>query len=132
MEEKIVEYIKALSTNDLFSLVNTVNEATNSGYDHLVFYNMDELDDMFPGLAPSELLEKLDINFNRKDPLFCVDVLGYICSYTVVDAQDEILNVADEIAQDILEYKDSRTLRQGLPAELYDYIIEIMNEEEEY
>lgn len=98
--EVIKNWLENIADNDdIISVVRQVN-----GYDgsleEYVFYDMDELDDLFCGVKLTDFLSKLAPNFNHGDDGFIDTYMG-LESCSEQDIVDEIKNNIEEVAEAI-------------------------------
>ena len=107
------EWIENEATDDeLLNLVSEVN-SYNGWLEEYVFYDMEQLDESFCGVKPTELLTKLTNGFNVNDDGFCETIYG-LESCSKQDAVTDIRNNAEEIAEAVEEIKDKIDLPESL------------------
>lgn len=113
MKKKITTWITDEATDEeVNELVSELN-AWDGSFNELRFYEMDELNDLFCGCKPLELLDKLDDGFDVSDDGF-VDA-GYkleSCSFS--DAVADMRAYAEEIAEHVEEEMENITLPDSL------------------
>lgn len=116
MEETIKNWIiNEASDDELLQVVSEVNSWDDS-LEEYRFYYMDELDEIYCGVKPTEVLEKLADDFNVNDDGFKETIYGLeSCSQT--DIVEDIRHNADEIAiaiANVLEHIDAEELKNYL------------------
>ena len=107
------EWIENEATDDeLIDLVSEVHNY-NGWLEEYVFYDMEELDELFCGVKPTELLSKLGDDFDVNDDGFFETMYG-LESCSKCDAVTDIRNNAEEIAEAVEEIKDKIDLPESL------------------
>lgn len=102
--EKLTQLLKnELTVELLMDIVQGVNSYDGS-LDHLGFYEMDALDELFHGTSPTDLLRMTDDHFNVYDDYFICDSLGFINSYSHWDLADLMTDNFDEIIEQAIEH----------------------------
>ena len=87
--------------SDIISIINQVNSYDGS-LESFHYYFMEELDELFCGVKPLDLLDKLAKDFDSTQELFRDDVYG-LESCSMVDAIEDIKSYADEVSEGIAE-----------------------------
>lgn len=92
-EERIESILKAYKEWDLIDAWNRRSEAYR--YDDDYIYPMDELDELFYNVKPSEMLSQLSDDFRVRDDFFRCSVFGL-----------ESFNYADDVVdyEELIEY----------------------------
>lgn len=92
-EDRILEILKSYKEWDLINAWNTRCE--NYRYDDDFIYSMDELDEFFYDVKPTELLNQLSDDFRVRDDFFRCSVFGL-----------ESFNYADDVVdyEELVEY----------------------------
>lgn len=115
--EVIRNYLKGMNDYDLIDFVRELNGLSGS-FDPWVFYDMDELDDVFFDTTPTELLGMVQDTysaFSTGDDYFYFDEIGNLQSCSVAEAansiRDDILfDLANDFSKgryiEALEYAD--------------------------
>lgn len=113
MQEIIKNWIKTEATDEeVNELVSELNSWDGS-FNELRFYDMDELDDLFCGVKPTALLEKLAEDFDVSDDGF-IDNGWKLESCSFEDAIADIKENAEEIAEHAEEEMENITLPDSL------------------
>lgn len=114
MEKKIIAWITDEATDvELLELVNSINSWCGELEDYRFFY-MDELDDLFYGVKPTELLSKLADDFNKNDEGFRDTDNDGLESCNVEDVADDIRCNAEEVAESTVNNMDNIDLPESL------------------
>ena len=112
MEKKIATWITDEATDvELIDLVNAINSWNGELSDYKFFY-MDELDDIFYGVKPTELLSRLADDFNKDAEGFRDTVFG-LESCDVEDVADDIRCNAEEVAESTVNNMDNIDLPES-------------------
>lgn len=113
MEKKITTWITDEATDvELLELVNSIN-SWNGELEDYRYYYMDELDDIFYGIKPTELLSKLADDFSYNAEGFkCTDYGIESCD--VEDIADDIRCNAEEVAESTVNNMDNIDLPESL------------------
>ena len=99
-QEIIKNWAENIADNDdLISIVRQVN-SWNGSLEDYNFYDMDELDDLFCGVKPTDFLSKLASDFDHDDDGFRDTIYG-IESCSMQDVVDEIKNNIEEVTEAI-------------------------------
>lgn len=113
MEKKIATWITDEATdNELLELVNSIN-SWNGDLESFRYFYMDELDDLFYGIKPTELLSKLADDFNKDAEGFKDTIYG-LESCDVEDVADDIRCNAEEVAESTVNNMDNIDLPESL------------------
>lgn len=116
MEETIKNWIiDEASDDELLQIVSEVNDWDDS-LEEYRFYYMDELNEFYCGVKPTEVLEKLADGFNVNDDGFKETIHG-LESCSQADMVEDIRHNADEIAiaiANVLEHIDADGLKNYL------------------
>jgi hypothetical protein len=113
MEKKIITWITDEATDvELLELVNSINSWNGELEDYRFFY-MDELDDLFYGIKPTELLSKLADDFDKDAEGFKDTIYG-LESCNVEDIADDIRCNAEEVAESTINNMDNIDLPESL------------------
>lgn len=113
MKEIIKNWIENEATDEEVNELVIELNSWDGSFNELRFYEMNELNDLFCGCKPLELLDKLDDDFDSSDDGF-VDA-GYkleSCSFN--DAVADMRANAEEIAEYVEEEMENITLPDGL------------------
>lgn len=114
------------SDDELVSIVSGVN-SYNGSLDSMYYYQMQDMDELFYGVKPLELLDKLAKDFDSTQELFKDTIYGLeSCSYT--EAGEDIKSYADDVAEAIINVMEEYEL--WIPASL-EFELEESEEEEE-
>lgn len=106
------------SDEDILNLVDSVN--TWSGdLESFRYYRMEDLNELFYGIKPLDLLDKLASDFDSTKEFFKDDVYG-LESCDIVDAVSEIKDHADEVVEAVLNNWDAL----DIPTDLENYLEE--------
>ena len=98
-QEIIKNWIMNIATDDdIISIISQVNSYDESFH----YYFMEELNDLFYGVKPLDLLDKLAKDFDSTQELFHDDVYG-LESCSMVDAIKDIKSYVDEVSETIAE-----------------------------
>ena len=121
MEKKIYTWIMEEATdiefNELITEVNNYDGALGE----YRFYYMDELDELFYGVKPTELLSKLEDNFDVRDEGFTDTIYG-LESCSLEDAMDEARNNVQEVVDAVMNAIETDNIY--LPDSLKEYLEE--------
>lgn len=89
------------SDEELVSIVSAVN-SYNGSLDSMCYYQMEDINELFYGVKPLELLDKLAKDFDSTQELFKDTIYGLeSCSYT--EAGEDIKSYADDVAEAITD-----------------------------
>ena len=120
MEKKIYNWIKEEATdNELNELVTEINNY-DGALEEYRFYWMDELDELFCGVKPTELLSKLGSDFDVNDEGFTT-IYG-LESCSLEDAMDEVRNNIQEVVDAVMNAIETDNIY--LPDSLKEYLEE--------
>lgn len=121
MEKKIYTWIMVEATDtELNELVTEVNNY-DGALEEYRFYPMDELNDLFCGVKPTELLSKLEDNFDVREEGFTDTIYG-LESCSLEDAMDEVRNNAQEVVDAVINAIETDNIY--LPESLKEYLEE--------
>lgn len=113
MEKKIATWITDEATDvELLELVNSIN-SWNGELEDYRFYYMDELDDIFYGIKPTELFSKLADDFDKNAEGFKDNYYG-LKSCNVEDVADDIRCNAEEVAESTVNNMGNIELPESL------------------
>ena len=113
MEKKIITWITDEATDvELLELVNSIN-SWNGELEDYRFYYADELDDLFYGIKPTELLSKLADDYDKNAEGFKCTIYG-VESCNVEDIADDIRCNAAEVAESTVNNMDNIDLPESL------------------
>lgn len=113
MEKKITTWITDEATDvELLDLVNAIN-SWNGELEEFRYFDMSELDDIFYGIKPTELLSKLANDFSYDAEGFKCTVYG-IESCNMEDIADDIRCNAEEVAESTVNNMDNIDLPESL------------------
>lgn len=113
MEKKIIAWITGEATDvELLELVNSINSWNGELSDYKFFY-MDELDDLFYGVKPTELLSRLADDFDKDAEGFKDTIYG-LESCNVEDIADDIRCNVEEVAESTINNIDNIDLPESL------------------
>lgn len=110
-KEAIEKYLNDMSDVDLIDLVRDINSYSGE-YEPWTFYSMDELDDIFYNISPTELIGMIqDVysGFSTCDDYFYFDDIGVLQSCDVDTAADLIrTDILNDLTNDFYNgrYKD--------------------------
>lgn len=110
-KEAIKKYLNDMPDVDLIDLVRDINYYSN-GLEPWVFYSMDELDDVFCSISPTEIIDMVQDscgNFSICDDYFYFDECGVLNSCDVATAADLIrTDILNDLTNDFYKgrYKD--------------------------
>ena len=90
--------MQKLNGYELLEMVREVNSYDGS-LEEYSYYNMDELDELFYGTKPSDLLNMVAGEFNIFDDYFTIDVYGHLVSYRKYEVLDELEQDHDYILE---------------------------------
>ena len=113
MKEIIKNWIENVATDDEVNELVIELNSWDGSFDDLRFYEMYELNDLFCGVRPTELLEKLDDDFDVSDDGF-VDAGWKLESCLFGDAIADMKANAEEIAEHVEEEMENITLPDSL------------------
>ena len=123
-QARIEKYLQDMDDIDLIDLVRDVNNLSGS-FEPWTFYGMDELDDIFYGMSPTEIIELVqyaDDNFNTCEDFFSFDECGCLNSCDVESAADLIrTDILEDLAGDFANYHYKEVLYNSYPS-LYDIV----------
>ena len=101
-QETIKDWIMNIAPDDdIISIVSQVNSYDGS-LESFHYYYMEELNDLFCGVKPLDLLDKLAKDFDSTQEVFHDDVYG-LESCSMVDAIEDIKSYVDEVSEAITE-----------------------------
>ena len=124
LKENVMAWLMDEASDDeLIQIVSEVNSYDGSLQDY-AFYWMEDLNDLFCGVKPVELLEKLADGFRVSDEGFKCTIWG-LESCSVSDITSDIREGAEEVADAIINNLDNIDAK-----ELKNYLEEIDLEEE--
>ena len=113
MENIIKEWLENEATDDdILQIVSEVN-SQNGSLEEYVFYDMEELDELFYNVKPTDLLSKLADDFDVKDDGY-KDTIWGLESCSKDDAVEEIKNNIDEVVEEIEDVIDEIYLPESL------------------
>lgn len=112
------------SDDDVLWLVDSVN-SWNGDLESFRYYRMEDMNELFYGVKPLELLDKLASDFDSTKELFKDDVFG-LESCDIIDAVTDIKSSADEVVEAVIDNWDNI----DIPSDLENYLEEIDLEEE--
>lgn len=113
MLKKVIDWIKNEATDvELIDLVNAINSWNGELEDYKFFY-MDELDEIFYGVKPTELLSRLTDDFDKDEEGFKDTIYG-LESCNTEDITDDIRCNAEEVAESTINNMDSIDLPESL------------------
>ena len=119
MEKKITTWITDEATDvELLELVNSINSWCGE-LEEFRYFDMSELDDLFYGVTPTELLSKLADDFDKNAEGFKDTIYG-LESCNVEDIADDIRCNAEEVAESTVNNMDNI----DLPKSLEEYLEE--------
>ena len=101
--EKIKEAITDLNDSDMVALWNEYCEANNY-YDDCIEYN--DVDELLYGLKPSEILNRVDKNYDQYDRYCAYDGWGELYSFDYADCDESPFDL-DSVAQWIYDNEDA-------------------------
>ena len=121
--EAVMAWLKNVASDeDILNLVDSVN--TWSGdLESFRYYRMEDMNELFCGVKPLDLLDKLASDFDSTKELFKDDVYG-LESCDIVDAVSEIKDYADEVVEAVLNNWDAL----DIPISLENYLEELKEE----
>lgn len=126
LKENVMAWLMDEASDDeIYELVCNI-DCYNGSLEELRFYWMEDLNDLFCGVKPTELLEKLADGFRVSDEGFKCTIWGLdSCSYTdaVQDMKDNTNDIIEGLMQDFDEI--------DLPDGLKNYLEEIDLEDNE-
>lgn len=121
MEKKIYTWIMEEATDiELNELITEVN-SYDGALDEYRFYYMDELNELFCGVKPTELLSKLQDDFDVRDEGFTSTIYG-LESCSLEDAMDEVRNNIQEVVDGVISAIETNNIY--LPDSLKEYLEE--------
>lgn len=112
--------ISVASDEEVMEVINEV-DSWNGSMESWRVYQMEELNDLFYGVKPLQLLEKLADGFDVSKDYFHETVYG-LESCDLEDIMDDVRSYANEIAEKIIEAMDETSL--CLPDSLQELIEE--------
>lgn len=101
MKNIIKYWIENEATDDEIIQLVTEVHSWNGSLEEYTFYDMEELNEIFYGVKPTEFLEKLSDDFDVKDEGYRVTIYD-LESCSKEDAVDEIKNNTDEVVDAIV------------------------------
>lgn len=123
--EAVMAWLKNVASDeDILNLVDSVN-AWNGDLESFRYYRMEDMNELFCGVKPLDLLDKLASDFDSTKELFKDDVYG-LESCDIVDAVSEIKDYADEVVEAVINNWDAL----DIPISLENYLEEIELKEE--
>lgn len=121
MEKKIYTWIMEEATDiELNELITEVN-SYDGALDEYRFYYMDELNELFCGVEPTELLSKLQDDFDVRDEGF-TSTIYRLESCSLEDAMDEVRNNIQEVVDGVISAIETNNIY--LPDSLKEYLEE--------
>lgn len=107
---------------DILNLVDSVN-AWNDELESFRYYRMEDMNELFSGVKPLDLLDKLASDFDSTQELFRDDVFG-LESCNIVDAIVEIKDGVNEVVEAVINNWDNL----NIPTSLEKYLEELEEE----
>ena len=126
MKEIIKNWIENEATDEEVNELVAELNSWDGSFSELRYYDMEDLNDLFYGVKPTELLEKLDDGFDVSDDGF-LDNGWKLKSCSFDDAIADMRANAEEIAEHVEEEMENITLPDGLK----NYLEEIDLEDQE-
>ena len=126
--DKIKEEIINLDENSQVNLWNDYCEANNY-YDDRIEHN--DIDEILYGFKPSEVLDRIDKNYNQYDTYCCWDGYGELCSFDDIDDSEYDVDVLASWIydnEDALGYLDEDDITDHFNA--YNFVEEYFNEDD--
>lgn len=126
LKENVMAWLMDEASDDeIYELVCSI-DCYNGSLEELRFYWMEDLDELFCGVKPTELLEKLTSDFDVMQDGFKCTIYGLdSCSYT--DAVQDMKDSANDIIGGLMQDFDEIDLPDGLK----NYLEEIDLEDQE-
>lgn len=126
LKENVMAWLMDEASDDeIYELVCSI-DCYNGSLEELRFYWMEDLNDLFCGVKPTELLEKLTSDFDVMQDGFKCTIYGLdSCSYT--DAIQDMKDSANDIIAGLMRDFDKIDLPDGLK----NYLEEIDLEDNE-
>ena len=97
--------MQKLNGYELLEMVREVNSYDGS-LDEYCYYNMDELDELFYGTKPSDILNMVVGEFNIFHEYFIINVLGHLVSFREYEVYEELEQDQDYILEVYKEIKE--------------------------
>ena len=103
------EKLEGLLLNDVSLIESIISEVycNNGELENLVFYSMEELDDILDGFSPTQIANMIHYGeFSPVDSYVRFDGYGNLESLSQWDLEDEYRTYIDEIVEALLRNKD--------------------------
>lgn len=132
----LVDVISELSISDLRSLITEINDAERGGWNHIIPYDIEEIDDMMDNtnLGVYALLKQFDEwEFDVNDEYFFWDderPLSVPDEGGVREWIEENTNDYEELAEDVMNMLGSKSFRDNIPVAVKNAAMELEEEQE--